>query len=628
MLTSELQKNIDEKWNACWPLSTLRPIAILDLISYLFFFKKISGHILVSENAESKPNSAFATSKEKELITWSNFKTQEGQDMHLLFTSENGIIDLIKKYHRNSSYELFLKGNLLLNPTPKLLFNTVGIIRLIEDNDKDTKKSIFEYLLDKAEVTGLNGQVFPPEYLVELIVSIIQPNEKDWMLDLSAGNGSLLAKSIKYISKNNPEYSENLKNNFYTNRFVGIESDLTNLRIAGMNMILHGIHNPELKPLNASLPLSSITTEQPTVFVSNLVFATGENKAGAEGNSVKDTTRKEIFNLNFILKNSKPGTRSVVIVSDFILYNIAPEIIALRQEIINNFKLEAVISINDKTDLRFLGTSILVFSKEVSTTTDKVWFYEMQNREKSDKENSEQAIETLDIIKQFRNRDSREGNKFHDFFFINVDDIISRNYNLSYNEYILFMNKGIPDHSLQSDSIEKRIGINKIKNQHLFPAAEKIPAPKKNYAKRIIIASIILIAIIGGGYWAYQFFDLNKFFITAKSSTAASVKKIDSAMNDTSSLSTTGNKINANNNREGNESEDITNIKFTVVIPKAYFYSDPNPNSRRDLYINNLVHATLVPEKEQNGFVYVVYVNSKGQSTRGWLNKKDLKQLP
>ncbi|HET7118745.1 MAG TPA: N-6 DNA methylase, partial [Hanamia sp.] len=587
-----------------------------------------------------------ANSQEKELVTWSNFKKLDEQNMHLLFTSENGVIDLVKKYHRNSAYEIFLKGNLLLNPTPKLLFNAVGIIRLIEDNDEGTKRSIFEYLLNKTEVTGQNGQVFPPEYLVELMISIIQPNEKDWMLDLSAGNGSLLVKSIKYISKINPEYSGNRINNFDPNRFVGIESDFTNLRIGGMNMILHGITNPELKPLNASSPLSSITTEQPTVFVANLVFGTGENKTGAEGNLVRDATRKEIFNLNFILKNSKPGTRAVVIVPDSILYNIGPEIMAARQEIIDNFKLEAVISINDKTDLRFFGTSILIFSKEVSTITDKVWFYEMENREKRSKENadskngltnnakdtSEQVIETHDIIRQFRNRDSREGNKFHDFFHINADVIRSRNYNLSYNEYILFMNKGIPDNSLESGSIEKRIGINKIKNQHLFPAAEKISVPKKSYAKRIIIISIISILIIGGGYWAYLFFDLNKFFITPKSSTAASVKKIDSAtdstVGNTSSLSTPDSIINADNNKEGNRSENVTNIKYTVVIPKAYFYSSPDSNSRRDLYINNLVHATLTPEKEQNGFVYVVYINSKGQSTRGWLNKKDLKLLP
>ncbi|MEO9070075.1 MAG: N-6 DNA methylase [Ginsengibacter sp.] len=629
MLTSELRKNIDEKWNACWPLSTLRPIAILDLISFLFFFKKISGHILVSENSENKLNSDFANPKEKQLITWTTFKTLDEQSMHAVFSGENGVLDLVKKYHKHSTYEVFLRGNLLLSPTQKLLFNATGIIKLMEGTDDNTKGSIFEYLLNKTEVIGQNGQAFLPGYLSDLMISIIQPQEKDWILDSSAANGNLLVNSLKYISNKNPEFSRNLINNFGSARFVGIESDLTNIRICGMNMLLNGIPNPELKVLNSSPPLNSITTEQPTAFVANLVFTTADNKSGSEGTSVREAIRKETFHLNFILKNSKPGTRAVVIVPDVFLYNIGTEIIKLRQEIIDNFRLEGVISVNDKNAPQFLGTSIIIFSKE-NTSTDKVWFYKIESKEKSNQENenpessgnnktkdiSEQLDTLKDIIKQFRNRDIRTEKKNQDFFYITAEDIRSRNYNLSYNEYILFLNQEIKVTNSETNPIEKRIGLNQIKNQTLFPAAEKIPLAKKSHAKKIIIISILSIIIIGGGFLSYWIFYLKKDFPFFNKPASIAIKPKDSIIFPSKNKT----KITI----PLRDSTDITPIKY-VVNTKAYFYSSPDSNSIRNIYINRYSNTILIPTDEKNGFVYVVYNNKRGESTKGWLNKKDLR---
>ena len=629
MLTPELQKKIDEKWNACWPLSTLRPIAILDLISYLFFYKKISEHILISINSEKTSNPLSVIPKEKELIAWSTFETLDEQNMHAVFSCENGIIDLVKKYYRNSAYELFLKGNLLLVPTPKLLFNATGIIKLIEESDEDTKGSISEYLLNKADVNGQNGQAYLPEYLVEIMISIIEPDQKDWMLDPSAGNASLLVNSIKYISKRNTDFSKNLISNFDSGRFLGIESDPTNLRIAGMNMILHGVHNPELKLLNNSSLISSVTTEQTTAFVANLVFSAIENKTGADGTLVRDTTRREIFHLNFILKNSKPGTRAVIIIPDVILYNMGAEIIAVRQEMVDNFKLEGIISVSDRTEARFLGTSILIFSKEIAAITDKVWFYKMESK-KSNKGNasiendhsnntiiaSDQTDETKKIIQQFRSSGSKRENKNPEFFYIDAADIRSRNYNLSYNEYILFLNQEIKEPMLETNSVEKRIAINQVKNQPLFPAAEKIILPKKSNAKKIIVISILSIIIIGSGFLSYWVFYLKKDFPFIEKHAVIATKTKDSTISSP--------KKNTKNTIQLPDSSNITSTKY-VVVNRAYFYSTPDSNSRRDIYINQYSNTILTPTDQKNGFVYVVYVNKHGESTKGWINKKDLR---
>ncbi len=636
MLTSELKKNVDESWDSCWPLSTLRPIAILDLISYLFFYKKISGHILALESSEIKSNSPFLNLNDREQKTWSKFKKLDEQSMHQFFISENGVIDLVRKYSKNSSYEAFLKGNLLITPTPKLLFNSVRIINIIEDENENTKAKIFEYLLSKSELNGpFNRQAYLPEKLSDLMVSIIQPCGEDLIFDPSIGNGNLLVKCAQYIAHKNQ-----VINNVDSRRFAGLESDSTNLRIGAMNMILHGISNPEIKALDILSSLNLQTSELPTIIVANIIFSLSENKLSVEGSSIKETTRKEILYLNFILKNSKNGARIAVILPDIILYNSGTEFVNIRQEIVDNYKVDSVISLDDRNSSQFYGTSILVFSKEPTTITDKVWFYKIEFNKKSVNENtgsenklqnngeifSKQPDEFAGILSHFNNKKIRDESKIPECFSIDVNDIRSKNYSLHYNEYNLFLTQEKITNLTQPVTFENRGVANNIKRQPLFPAAEKLTVPKKKYAKKIIITSIILIVVIGGGYWAYWYFDLNKIFITKSRPAAVITIKMDSANN--SPLTTSDSLINESNNQEETGSSDITSLKYTVVIPKAYFYSSPDSNTRRNLYIVNLVHATLTPEKEQNGFVYVVYINKRGESTKGWLNKRDLKPLP
>lgn len=637
MLIPELQKNIDEKWDACWPMSTLRPLVILDLLSYLFFFKKISEHLVTPDNNENKSNPTFINPKEKKLINWDLLKVQEGPNMHFLFTGENGVIDFLKNYNRALPYSEFVKEDLLITPTPKLLINCVGIIKIIEEKDDKSKGEIFEYLLNKVEISGQNGQAYLPEYLIDLIISIIQPEENDWILDPSAGNASFLVRCAKYISDKNP-----YRNNIDSKRLAGIESDPTNFRIGAMNMLLHGIYNPELKVLNSTASFSSINIEQLNVIVANLIFSASENKTSFEGDLIKDATRKEVLYLNFILKNSKPGTRSAVIVPDTILYNNGTEFITLREEFIDHFKVEAVISLNDKNTSQFFGTSILIFSKEASVITDKVWFYKIEHCKKeinngntvfdemtmtqnNTDENLKQREELADILNHFRNKDHSEESKNPDSFYIDAEHIRSKNYSLSYNELNLFIGQEKSIHLSEISSEEKRVAISNLKNKTLFPAAEKLPEPKKRYLKKILVITFLSIVVLGIGFGAYWVLYLKKDLFNIKINWSKSVIAKDSIIS--SSPPDTSNLNISNNNSKISDSTNSVNTKYTVVS-KAYFYNTPDTNTRRELYVSGLVHAVLIPEKEKNGFVYVVYINKHGQSTRGWLNKKNLKPLP
>ena len=60
------------------------------------------------------------------------------------------------------------------------------------------------------------------------------------------------------------------------------------------------------------------------------------------------------------------------------------------------------------------------------------------------------------------------------------------------------------------------------------------------------------------------------------------------------------------------------------VRSKAHFHNQPDESTRRNAFIVHWNNAILHPSQEQNDFVYIVFTNHEGQTSKGWLRKKDL----
>jgi len=114
MLTSNLKQLIGEKWDNCWPVSNLRPIAILDLTGYIYFLKKSDDLDLISKKVSSLKSSHFILSKEIEEFTWCEFKDMDAQAIHDLFARRFGILDLMNEYAPN--FRRSVLGRQVLTP--------------------------------------------------------------------------------------------------------------------------------------------------------------------------------------------------------------------------------------------------------------------------------------------------------------------------------------------------------------------------------------------------------------------------------------------------------------------------------------------------------------------------------
>ncbi len=93
----------------------------------------------------------------------------------------------------------------------------------------------------------------------------------------------------------------------------------------------------------------------------------------------------------------------------------------------------------------------------------------------------------------------------------------------------------------------------------------------------------------------------------------------------------TGNGENGNDYIIPNTpSETVTTAKPAdkyQVLEQAYFYTSPDESTRRKAYMVPSDNAILKAVDDQNGFIYVVFTNQNGQTSRGWLRKSDLKKI-
>jgi serine/threonine-protein kinase len=85
----------------------------------------------------------------------------------------------------------------------------------------------------------------------------------------------------------------------------------------------------------------------------------------------------------------------------------------------------------------------------------------------------------------------------------------------------------------------------------------------------------------------------------------------------------TGNNVNNNEDEQTDNTDGSSQAKYKV-LSKAFFHNQPDENTIREAFINHWNNAILKPVAEQNGFIYVVFTNQTGQTTKGWLRKKDL----
>ena len=460
MITGELKNRIDGLWDIFAAGGIVNPLDVIEQITYLMFIHDLDD----TDNLREKESimlgiphkSIFADEVEigermvdGKQLKWSVFRDFPAPKMYSVM--QELVFPFIKNLHgdKNSSYSKYMDDAIFKLPTPLLLSKVVDVLddiynQMAQIHDSDIRGDVYEYLLSKIAQSGLNGQFRTPRHIIKMMVSLMQPGPDDVICDPACGTSGFLVAAGEYLKENHKEdifYNKQKKDHYMNSMFFGYDMDRTMLRIGAMNMMTHGIDNPYI------VYRDSLSDQNPDKDKCSLILANPPFKGSLDADTVSTdllkmckTKKTELLFLALFLRMLKIGGRCACIVPDGVLFGSSTAHKAIRKEIVENNRLEAIISMPSGVFKPYAGvsTGIMIFTKTGHGGTDKVWFYDMKADGYSldDKRTPVADNDIPDIIARFRDlaaEESRE--RTEQSFFVPKEEIVENGYDLSINKY-------------------------------------------------------------------------------------------------------------------------------------------------------------------------------------------------
>lgn len=447
MMTGELKTKIENIWDIFWSSGMTNPLTIVEQITYLLFIKMIDDNEVKKE--------ALAAALEIDVVDpifdadhqncrWHIFRHFEADNMYK--NMMDNVFPFIKTElgtGKDTAYAKYLKDALFLIPTARVLVRVVDALDSLDMNNKDIMGDVYEVLLSQMAQSGKNGQFRTPRHITKMIVELAAPTLNDEICDPAMGSAGFLCSAVQYIQEN---YASDLmktenRKKFNTSMFTGFDTDQTMLRIGAMNMMLHGVEEPRIA-WQDSLSEDNTCRDQFSLILANPPFAGSLDKESISKDLLvtTNTTKTELLFMSLFVHMLKVGGKCLSIVPQGVLSNDSTAHMALRKELVENQRLEAVISLPSGVFHPYSGvaTAILIFTKTNHGGTDKVWFYQMRADGLSLDPHRVPVDENdiPDIIARFKNPEGENAReRTEQSFFVPKAEIVEKNYTFSFGRY-------------------------------------------------------------------------------------------------------------------------------------------------------------------------------------------------
>ena len=460
MITGELKNKIDSLWDIFAAGGLVNPLDVIEQMTYLMFIHDLDE----ADNTHAKeavmlglPYKSIFTDSVRigdrtvngSQLKWSVFRDFPAVRMYSVM--QEMVFPFIKNLHGNkeSAYSKYMADAIFKLPTPLLLEKVVtamdGIYeQMAQLKTADTRGDVYEYLLSKIATAGLNGQFRTPRHIIRMMVELMQPKPSDTICDPACGTSGFLVAASDYLKencKNEVFFNRQNKEHYMNHMFHGFDMDRTMLRIGAMNMMTHGVDNPFIEYRD------SLSDQNPDRAKYSLILANPPFKGSLDYDIVSadllkvcKTKKTELLFLALFLRMLKVGGRCACIVPDGVLFRSSTAHRAIRRELVDGNRLEAVISMPSGVFKPYAGvsTAILIFTKTGHGGTDKVWFYDMKADGFSldDKRSPVADNDIPDIITRFRHLDAEaDRQRTEQSFLVPKQEIVDNGYDLSINKY-------------------------------------------------------------------------------------------------------------------------------------------------------------------------------------------------
>lgn len=399
MLDPEIKSKINKLWNAFWAGGLANPLSAIEQISYLIFMKRLDDLDTNHENAaKARGQSYKSLFKGHENCRWSQWKHLSANEM---FKHVNDVVfPFIKNLHDGDEtlYSQYMKDATFMIPKAGLLQEAVALIDEINIGERpDIQGDIYEHLLGELKTSGKNGQFRTPRHIIRMMVELVDPDIGQKICDPACGTGGFLVaayqhilqrytspKMVKFDVDGTPHNLIGDKivkkehwNLLWNETFFGFDFEITMIRIALMNLILHGITRPNIQQID-TLSKRFDHKSQYDIVLANPPFAGYVDKGDINDNFKLDTAKTELLFLELFQNLLTVGGKAAVIVPNGVLFGSSNAHIKARQLLLEKSDLQAVISMPSGVFQPYsgVGTAVLVFVK--GGKTEKVWFYDMK----------------------------------------------------------------------------------------------------------------------------------------------------------------------------------------------------------------------------------------------------------
>ena len=459
MITGELKNKIDSLWDIFAAGGLVNPLDVIEQITYLMFIHDLDD----TDNLRAKEaamlglpyQSIFADEVQVgdhtidgQQLKWSVFHDFPAGKMYSVM--QEWVFPFIKNLHgdKNSAYSKYMDDAIFKLPTPLLLSKVVDaldeIYRLMNEiQSSDIRGDVYEYISSRLQVNGRAGAFRTPRHIIRMIVEMIEPKPDDVICDPACGTAGFLVEAGKYLKTNHSEifFDRIKKDHFMNHMFSGFDMGRTMLRIGAMNMMTHGIDNPFIEYRD------SLSDQNPDKEKYSLILANPPFKGSLDADTVSadllkvcKTKKTELLFLALFLRMLRIGGRCACIVPDGVLFGSSTAHKAIRKELVDGNRLEAVISMPSGVFKPYAGvsTAVLIFTKTGHGGTDNVWFYDMtaDGFSLDDKRSPVADNDIPDIIARFRNLDAeKDRQRTEKSFFVPKAEIVDNGYDLSINKY-------------------------------------------------------------------------------------------------------------------------------------------------------------------------------------------------
>lgn len=394
MINGDIRNQVDRIWNVFWSGGISNPLEVIEQMTYLLFIKRLDElHTAREKKARRtrKPIEQPIFNKKQQHLRWSQLR-ELGNAQTLYDCVANEVFPFIKTLgdkkgakDQSSTYSAHMKDARFTIPNAAMLARVIDMLDAIPMADRDTKGDLYEYMLGKIATAGQNGQFRTPRHIIKLMVDMVAPKPSDTICDPACGTAGFLVAAGEYLHEH---YQQDIYANakaarrFNHDTFHGFDFDSTMLRVGSMNMLLHGVENPAIENRDSLSEGHAGVAGQYSLVLANPPFAGSLDyeSCAKDLQSMVKTRKTELLFIALFLRLLKPGGRAAVIVPDGVLFGSSRAHKTLRQTLVEEQKLDAIISMPSGVFKPYAGvsTAILIFTKTNSGGTDQVWFYDMQ----------------------------------------------------------------------------------------------------------------------------------------------------------------------------------------------------------------------------------------------------------